>query len=202
MFPCAIMNDIPQSSSMNMKHCTYCFKGVSFLNIHFANFKNFCISHFGCMAFLANIHMIGAMFAPVKLIVTQRIPTKIFKEVVNACSIIMTGLHPFWTRTNEGSKDQDMDTRVMPPGILTQDYPWIPCGLCGAKYVRLAVIKAMGSWLKIRLYFSVIGNFVSWKSWNFFPNFFGDGILRISHGGSLLFRESLRLEPVRRYNAT
>lgn len=176
------MNGLP----FKFKHfCKILFAMATGIKV--AYFKNLAISEF-CLGMIHSLEIWNrAMFAFIAMVSRPRVPPQIIQGNMGADAIFMATFMPRGAWTSKRKKNKQVDTDTM---VAAQRDPGVTFAQRLAQYCP--------SW---RLYPAQIANFVTKKPGNLFPIFFGDGNLRISHGGSLLFRESLGLGPMGRTNA-
>jgi hypothetical protein len=151
--------------------------------------------------------MVSSMFAPIKLIIAQGVPAKIYKGIIQRFAIIMAGLHPGRTRTDECFKDKPVNQNPVASTFSKKNYReiaapqnWFKDRMRFVAY--LAFTSPLSFWVVAppeRPDVPQIARFITEPTRNRQPNFlrFFRGIanMTISHGGSLLHRVIFGSEP-------
>ena len=169
--------------------------------------QDLSVSKFGGRAIHAPAIPICSVFGSIKHILAMSIPGKVFEKTVRWDSIKMPTLHSRWTRTDKCLKDESINQaaetlplfnqchRKAVPGGTRAKNPLR--GICQDRFCpnNSPVHGTSNEFFPVRPHSPMVRNFVTWKVWDWFKNFWGCGRILVSHGVALLNRVTSGSEP-------
>ena len=170
--------------------------------------KNLIVSKFAQRLFHSFAIMPSTMSCFIKHVFAMGAPDKIFEKAISGVSVKVPTLHARGARSDERFKNESINAAVKMPVVYGQGYrrtisrkawaksfvrEWFQNIFCASNFPGYGT--SYNLYMPIRPHATLIGNIISGEVGDWFPIFFGDVKILVSHVSNLRERFLAWLEP-------